>query len=180
MREVLTCPICQSTKFEEEITCKDYTVSHETFQIKKCSVCHFLVTTPTPQIEELPAYYQSDKYISHTSKANSLLDRVYLLVRSYTLNWKERLIKKSTQTTTNAVLDYGCGTGEFLQKCKSSGWTIQGVEPSSVARTKAEIKCEQNIASTLQEIQQHDFQVITLWHVLEHIPNINSILEDAI
>lgn len=177
MREVQTCPICNSSNFEKVLKCKDYTVSGEEFQIQRCTACKFLITNPAPEIQDLPAYYQSDQYISHTSRASSILDRIYLLVRSYTRKWKLGIVTKTlTSTTQKSILDYGCGTGEFLQTCKSAGWRIRGVEPSLSARSKAENNCKQQIATSIGDIQDTDFQIITLWHVLEHVPELNTII----
>lgn len=177
MREVLVCPICQSTTFTTALTSKDFTVSGELFHIKECNNCHFLITSPSPEIQDLASYYQSKEYISHTSKATSFINRIYLLARTYTLNKKVQLITQCLPIiTTKTILDYGCGTGEFLQKCKSQGWDINGVEPASTPRQKAETNCQQSIGSSLEEITSKDFQIITLWHVLEHIPDLGSIL----
>lgn len=177
MREVLTCPICQSQKFQTVLTCKDFTVSGELFQIKECTECLLLATSPAPEIQDLPRYYQSDHYISHTSKATSLINQVYLQVRSYTLAWKERLIKQYIPSTKKSILDFGCGTGEFLQKCKSQGWLVDGVEPTASARSRAEINCQQTIAPSIEGVLHNNFEIITLWHVLEHIPDLNSTLQ---
>lgn len=175
MREVVACPLCKSTQLETALICKDFTVSAELFPIKKCLNCHFQITSPSPEIQDLPKYYHSNDYISHTSNATSIINNIYLRVRSYTLHWKERLVTESmTNSTNKTILDYGCGTGEFLKKCKSLGWRINGVEPSEIARKKAQTNCNQDISSSIQDIATKDFSVITLWHVLEHIPNLND------
>lgn len=177
MRDVLICPICQSTKFQLSLNCKDHTVSGENFTITKCTDCNFQVTSPAPENEDLGNYYQSDNYISHTSKANSLIDRLYLLARNYTLNWKVRIITRAIENHNDpSILDYGCGTGEFLQKCKTKGWQIEGIEPSQNARFKAQLNCNQYIAPSIDEVPTKEFHIISLWHVLEHVPELNQTL----
>jgi 2-polyprenyl-3-methyl-5-hydroxy-6-metoxy-1,4-benzoquinol methylase len=177
MKEVLICPICQSTKFDFSLNCKDYTVSHEIFTIARCVKCNFKVTSPAPENQDLGNYYNSNDYISHTSKSNSFIDSLYLLARTYTLNWKIRVIKKAIPNSTEVrILDYGCGTGEFLQKCKSNGWQIEGIEPSEHARIKAQLNCNHHIAPTIDDVPTKEFNIISLWHVLEHVPELNSTL----
>lgn len=177
MREVSVCPICQSTNFESTLTCKDYTVSGENFTITQCTNCNLRATSPAPEDKDLGSYYQSDNYISHTAKASSLIDKLYLFARSFTLNWKLKIVSSTLINHTNkSILDYGCGTGEFLQKCKSHGWKIEGIEPSPDARRKAEENTNQFIATSIEQITSTEIQVITLWHVLEHVQELNQTL----
>lgn len=177
MREVSVCPICQSTHFESTLTCKDYTVSGEDFTIIQCNQCNFRATSPAPEDAILGSYYKSANYISHTSTASSLIDKLYLVARSYTLNWKLKIVSRTLDNYTHkTILDYGCGTGEFLQKCKSHGWQVQGIEPSPEARKKAEVNNNQSIATSIEQITSTEFHVITLWHVLEHIAELNQTL----
>jgi 2-polyprenyl-3-methyl-5-hydroxy-6-metoxy-1,4-benzoquinol methylase len=175
MREVLACPLCHSTQLETALTCKDFTVSGELFPIKKCTNCHFQITATTPDILDLPRYYQSNDYISHASSATTIINTIYLRVRTYTLRWKEQLATELiAKTADKTILDYGCGTGEFLKKCKSLGWNVAGVEPAEDARKKAQNNCNQHIAPSIDDLATKDFTVITLWHVLEHIPDLNE------
>ena len=136
MAIVSKCPSCNSDKWFEYLTCKDFTVSHETFSLKKCKSCNLIVTSPRPEDDRLSEYYQSEQYISHSSKASTLIDRIYLIARSYTLKWKLGITEKY-KLPSKTILDFGCGTGDFLKTCKDAGWTIQGIEPSSTAREKA-------------------------------------------
>ena len=75
------------------------------------------------------------------------------------------------------MLDYGCGTGDFLTVAQSKGWTVQGVEPDSKARNIANQKLSGKIYQTLPSSTSQRFNIITLWHVLEHIPALNQTLE---
>ena len=176
MIKIDVCPICNGREFKPFLTCKDHTVSQETFQLHECVTCSFKITTPRPS--ELGPYYLSDAYISHSKKAKSILDRVYITARQFTLKWKVNLINsfKTTQKNPN-LLDYGCGTGTFLESSKKSGWNIHGIEPSEIARTQAKATNGPNIHASLSELQLTTFDIITLWHVLEHVENLNETIE---
>jgi len=174
MIEIKICPSCNSENFSSYQTCVDYTVSHETFQLIKCETCNLVITTPRPENHQLSKYYKSDNYISHTNKASTIIDQIYLLARKYTLRKKINILRNLKKKGT--ILDYGCGTGEFLNACKSNGWIISGLEPSPDARAKANQLNQILIHESLDEIQKK-YDTITLWHVLEHVADLNDTLK---
>lgn len=175
MEQITVCPICQGSDLTAYLSCKDYTVSNETFHLQKCASCGFVLTSPRPTVIELPKYYQSDAYISHSDKSSNLVDQVYKISRTFTLKWKYNLITKHSQTKPSSILDYGCGTGAFLHECQKHGMQIAGVEPSETARLQAREKTGTPIAQDLTSISR-EFDVITLWHVLEHVINLDQTL----
>ena len=179
MLAITQCPICQGKNFSEYLHCTDYTVSHETFTIVKCNSCGFLLTSPRPNDSDLGKYYLSDDYISHSNKSTSLVDQIYKISRSFTLKWKINLVKSNLNFNENAtprLLDFGCGTGEFLLKSKQHGFHVTGVEPSSIARDQATSLIQEKVSPDITNAEG-TFDVITLWHVLEHIPDLNTIIE---
>lgn len=176
MDYLAACPLCQETRLSHYTSCKDYTVSHETFDLQQCAACGFVFTNPRPPDEQLPAYYQSDAYISHSNTSRQLLDKVYKIARSFTLKWKYELIIKYSLEKPLSLLDYGCGTGAFLQQCRVKGLKIAGVEPAANARAQAQTLTETPISESLEEIKEM-FSVITLWHVLEHVTNLHQTIE---
>jgi SAM-dependent methyltransferase len=178
MHLISTCPICSGDKFKEYGEAKDYTVSHETFKLMKCNGCEFLITSPRPTNDKLGEYYISPSYVSHTTKAKTFFDKVYTATREFALNWKLTLVKKflTTAIDTARILDYGCGTGFFLQKLQKNGFNIAGVEPSQLARTNAEKITNSIISPSLLEVSG-TFDTITLWHVLEHVADLNETVE---
>lgn len=101
------------------------------------------------------------------------MDRLYRIARSYTLTWKQQLI--TSYAKEKILLDYGCGTGSFLAHMKTKGWNVTGVEPSSDARAKAS---ENAIVHELIESVNGAYSIITLWHVLEHIHDLNKTLTE--
>jgi SAM-dependent methyltransferase len=75
------------------------------------------------------------------------------------------------------ILDVGCGTGAFLETCKYRGWNVVGMEPDTDARSRAIHRLSVQIVPELKAIPtDNKFDIITLWHVLEHIPDLNNTL----
>lgn len=170
MIEISNCPVCKHSEFVDFIKCQDFTVTNESFQLVRCAACGFTFTNPQPHPDTLGNYYLSENYISHSGKARTTIDQLYLFLRKRSLRWKQSLLSKGK----GRLLDYGCGTGEFLKTCQQAGWTVSGVEPSSIARTKASTSTGIKIKSSFDGLER--FDAITLWHVLEHVSDLNNIL----
>ncbi len=176
MQKLTACPVCHATKLAPFLSCKDYTVSHETFHLQRCLSCGFVMTNPRPGPEQLPAYYQSEGYISHSNKSTNLVDLIYKAARTFTLKWKLRLLEKYSLQPPTSVLDFGCGTGDFLHHCAKNGLSIEGVEPSPLARKEATTKTGREIKPSVYEISTQS-DALTLWHVLEHVADLKHTLE---
>ncbi len=174
LEAVTECPICDNREFKPYLTCRDYLVSNETFVIQECTSCGFRLTNPRPDEKSIGSYYKSENYISHNDRSGGIINSIYRTVRNYTLASKLRLIKK-LNGQEGKLLDVGCGTGSFLESCKSNGWQITGVETDEAVRTSVQEKLKIQVYSDLSEVPNSEsFDVITLWHVLEHIPNLND------
>lgn len=162
------CPVCLSKSFSYKIKSKDFCISNEEFNIVSCDSCGLWQTYPYPEKEKIEKYYISRDYISHSDKKEGFLDIVYHLVRKYTIFQKIKLVKKYVPRGT--ILDFGCGTGYFLENCKKNDFIAYGIEPSKLAREKA-ISKGLFVKETLNYFfeKKISFDVITLWHVLEHL-----------
>ena len=158
------------------LTCKDYTVSNKNFDLVYHNDLEMLETFPQPKAEELSGYYESDDYISHTDSKETVIDKVYQIVKKHALTKKLKLINSFKSSEKN-LLDVGCGTGDFLLICKNNGWKVTGMEPNKKAKITAENKLkgtsDSEIYSEINQLNSEaQFDVITLWHVLEHVPNL--------
>ncbi|MBL7850477.1 MAG: class I SAM-dependent methyltransferase [Cyclobacteriaceae bacterium] len=172
LEEVAQCPVCQSTAFHTGLIAKDQTTTGEVFHVKHCQGCTLGITSPRPREEDSPRYYQSETYISHSRGSRSLFDSIYLLVRHLTIRWKYRLVKPYLKN--NGLLDVGCGTGHFLQYV-ARRHPVVGVEPSVKARET--ISPAITVVSSVQELPDRRFGVITLWHVIEHVYPLRDTLQ---
>lgn len=154
---------------------KDHSVSGEEFQLIQNKTYGFLETSPQPEAKRLSDYYKTEDYISHTDSKRNLFEKVYHLVRSISLKKKLKLIN-SFQSLENNLLDVGCGTGDFLQVAQQNNWNISGIEPNEQARQIANRKTNNSVfnINDLGKFKNHSFDLITLWHVLEHLPNIEQ------
>lgn len=169
------CPLCNSGHFTNKLICEDYTVSHEQFVLVTCDSCNFTFTNPRPIEENISSYYQSDEYISHQDKSNNLINIAYKQVRNITLKQKEKLLKRYQQP--GKLLDIGCGTGYFLEYCQKKNWFTTGIEPNEHARQQAIDKNINTLSSLDQLDKEEKFDVITLWHVLEHVYDLNEYIK---
>ncbi|MDT0538696.1 MULTISPECIES: class I SAM-dependent methyltransferase [Croceitalea] len=152
---------------------KDFSVTKEAFELFHDEDLDMLITKPKPN--NLEKYYESEVYISHTDSKKSLVDKVYQLVKRYSLKKKVKLIN-SFQVSDKRLLDIGAGTADFLLAAQKAGWKTWGIEPNALAQQNAVEKGVSLLAS-LNDVAGQKFNVITLWHVLEHLPNLETDIE---
>ena len=171
------CIVCGSSQFEPFLVCKDYTVSQENFNIVSCKSCGFKFTNPRPENSVIGDYYKAEEYVSHSNTTKGVVNKLYHSVRNYTLKQKLKLI--SSYVSRGTMLDYGCGTGMFLNVCKNDGWETYGMEPDDNAR-KMSIEKGLDVFSDKDKVSNRivdkKFNAITLWHVLEHVTDMEATL----
>jgi SAM-dependent methyltransferase len=182
MSEIITyqqCPACNSAAISKVFSCKDETVSNEFFEIWQCSVCTLRFTQNVPGEQAIGAYYQSSDYVSHTDTKKGLINSLYHLVRNHTLKSKQALLDKLVGKPTATLLDAGAGTGAFAHTMQKHGWTVQGIEPDDNARkiAKDNYGLDFQTPDKLELLQNQSFDVVTLWHVLEHVHDLHHYLE---
>lgn len=152
---------------------KDHSVSQEQFELQYDEKYDMWHTFPKPALEKLDAYYKSSAYISHTDAKSTLTDKLYQQVKKWMFEYKFKVINQ--YKISGRLLDLGAGTGDFLAEAKSRNWQVSGVEPNSKARDLAKGK-EIQLQKDISEISG-TFEVITLWHVLEHVYDLKEYID---
>lgn len=158
------------------IKVKDYSVSGEEFELLLDENLQLLKTYPQPAPDKLGKYYESEDYISHTDSKRSLFEKLYHTVKQKALRDKVKLIEKF-HPGKGTLLDIGAGTGDFLVSAKNSGWNITGIEPSEKAKNIALSKGV-NFKDALIDIADQSIDVVTMWHVLEHVPDVDAHIKE--
>ncbi len=174
------CPICQKNGSHIVAWATDHLVSKNKFPLDQCPHCGFLRTGNKPSKDELGQYYQSEAYTPHNSYKKTALNRIYTIIRQFMFYKKHKLIKKNTLPNKSLrVLDIGCATGEFANYMKNKGCSVYGIEQSKEGRKYALEHFKIKSCAFLEELppNEKEFNVITSWHVLEHIPNLEEHLK---
>lgn len=174
MNKISQCPICNSSALYEFLTTQDYFLTKQKFVINQCTACGFKFTNPRPALDDLPKYYESTEYISHSNADKGLINKIYQIVRTFTIKSKARLINMYVKE--GQILDIGCGTGEFLNAMQQNKFVATGIEPNQDARKHARRKYGLAVYDEvdINGLLKKHFNVITLWHVLEHVFNLNE------
>ena len=170
------CPSCGATPIQKVLSAKDYTVSQRVFEIWECRQCTLRFTQQVPSAGDIAPYYQSENYISHSDTQRGLVNRLYHMVRRRTLKSKHQLIESATGKKSGSLLDVGAGTGAFLHQMQQNGWQVTGLEPDATARERASTLYNLQLlpSDQLWNIPPASLDAITLWHVLEHVHQLNE------
>lgn len=174
------CPLCKSKAIEKRFSCKDHFATGELFDIFHCKECGFAFTQNIPDEKEIAPYYSSSEYISHSNTNKGLVNKIYHIVRSIMLRRKTSLIKKLTLLQNGRIVDYGAGIGYFARAMQRQGWNVTAIEKSPQAReyAKKELGIDMLPEEALKDIESSSVDVITLWHVMEHIQQIDDFWEE--
>ena len=170
------CPVCGSTDIYFVFSTKDNTVSKQEFEIWECKECTLRFTQDIPDLSFIGSYYKSEEYISHSNTSKGLINRLYKSVRNRSLVQKRKLIQKTTGMDKGKLLDLGSGIGSFVNEMTNHGWDVTGIEPDNDARTVALTSYNITLADNdlFKNLPENSFDVITLWHVLEHVHELHD------
>ncbi|MCF8465148.1 MAG: class I SAM-dependent methyltransferase [Flavobacteriales bacterium] len=172
-----SCPSCGHKSFKNTLSCIDYTYSKDKFYLVKCSACNLLFTNPRPDELAIGKYYDSPEYVSHTDTNSGLLFTLYRIVKRYTLKQKRKSLEKFS--IDKNILDYGAGSGDFSNELEQNNWNVSAYEPDHNARKKIEEKNSKiKLIEKLRNVETESKSVITLWHVLEHVHQLNETISE--
>ena len=166
INEVATeCLICASPDHKPFLQVPNRFQLKQIFNLVRCEQCGFVFLSPRPNEQEILDFYEEEDYQPHQKNAKSITEKIYQKVRTWNNRYKRTLIEK--HIPRGSILDYGCGTGEFVLEMQNAGWKTYGFEPAEKA---AQVARQYGIEmlNFLKQLKT-PVEVITLWHVLEHI-----------
>lgn len=173
------CPACASTAWKQVFDVVDHSITKEQFRLFECDNCTLRITLHAPGVDAIDRYYQSAEYISHSNTRKGVVNFLYQEIRKITLSQKNRLIRSFYGQGHGSLLDYGSGAGAFVAYMQKKDWKVVGVEPAANARqiAKDQFGIELMSLSTFNALEAAQFDVITLWHVLEHVHALNETVQ---
>jgi len=174
MEKLSYCPVCGNLNFTPFLQSNDFFLTKEEYTIVICNNCGMKFVNPRPDAREISKYYESTDYVSHEAGKKNVLNFLYRQARKISLKKKYNIVRNNA--TGKKLLDIGCGTGEFIFFCKKNGLNVTGIEPGEKPRSFAqtEYKLDVHEEAYLDDLTLQEFDVITLWHVLEHIHLLNE------
>lgn len=176
MEDITSCPICESTQRKVFLKSRNFRVNDQAFDVMECGSCAFRYTSPLPSVTEIGEYYDPENYVSHTGTKKGLVNKLFHAARFFTLRNKFNLLQSVSKGKKH--LDIGAGNGVFLGFMKEKGWEVSGIELDDASRKKIEENTGLSIAKTVHDNNEtHEYDVITMWHVLEHVYDLKKDLE---
>lgn len=167
----MNCPVCNQSNAQLVIESQDFSLTQEAFSIYHCTPCNFRFTAPVPSQNEIGKYYKFIEYISHTDVKEGWMNQLYHAVRTKTLAQKTKWVQSLFTGHKGHLLDIGAGTGAFVHAMKEKDWKVTGLEPDEATRAKAfeNYKIALQSTDTIFDLPENEYEVISMWHVLEHV-----------
>jgi 2-polyprenyl-3-methyl-5-hydroxy-6-metoxy-1,4-benzoquinol methylase len=178
-KQFAPCPICNKEEIANLLHTKDYALTGEDFQIIQCANCTLEFTHPAPSKEAIAPYYNFPSYISHTDTKEGFVNQIYHKVRNRTLTQKTNWVQSLFTGHKGQLLEVGAGTGAFAHSMFKKGWKVTALEPDATSRQRALENYDINLLpiEELFQLESAKYDVITLWHVLEHVHDLNAYMK---
>jgi 2-polyprenyl-3-methyl-5-hydroxy-6-metoxy-1,4-benzoquinol methylase len=166
-QDVTRCPLCGAGPLHRLFPVGDR------FSLVQCRACRIAITFPVISPDEMASYYPPTYYGTGNRRFNPLFEWLVSIFRRRRVRMIERFVAKGR------VLDIGCGRGITLSQLKGDGWEVSGMEISETAATHARSLLGNTIF--VGDIfaapwPADSFDVINIWHVLEHLPDPEGVL----
>jgi 2-polyprenyl-3-methyl-5-hydroxy-6-metoxy-1,4-benzoquinol methylase len=173
----MKCLVCSSSKTEFQFISKNRHgrnyINNEEFKVFRCSNCQaYFISDLKESDEYFKKYYLEDYY---KKESQSILDKILDYLQLYSFKQKEQFIKKNFDCLSSkiSILDLGCGDGKFLENLDSKIFEKEGIDVNQKSIDICEKKGIKTFKGTISNFpaKKHSFDVITLWHVAEHLFN---------
>jgi len=155
------CPVCMSREISR---------AYEP-DISRCRECHVFFRTPRPTQDDIKKSYDS----------GSTFEDWIPQEKDRREGWKRRLRLIVRHISSGDLLDVGTGDGHFLEVAQEAGFTVEGTELSDDGINRAKSRGYSVRKGQLTDIDfgEKRFDVITIWHVLEHVPNPGEVIRKS-
>jgi 2-polyprenyl-3-methyl-5-hydroxy-6-metoxy-1,4-benzoquinol methylase len=178
-----SCVACGSTEFQVRFSTTDrlYRTTDQPFTIVECGQCGLLRLEPQPEPSDFDRYYPANYWFDSRQNTVAGLEQLYrqLVLRDH-LRFVAHALRQDRES--GPVLDVGCGGGLFLGMLRQRGFHVVGLDISSEAARMA--WKQQSVPAVAGDLAASPIApgccaAVTMFHVLEHVPEPQHYLEDA-
>lgn len=154
----------------------------DNFIVLECKDCS-LVFLPKIVVNDAyyKKYYELDYYHQTGGEQNSILLKIIIFISKLSFKYKERIISKVINSKRIiSILDIGCGEGNFLSQLDSNKFDKTGIEINKEGYAATQMKGINVFNQDISKVNfaGKKFDVISLWHVLEHIDEPKSLFKN--
>lgn len=168
----IKCPHCQNRDYILKYSLEKFNTN---FKVVKCSICGHFYTYYNSNIDT-ESLYKTDAYIVDDQRKS-----IFYKIQEYEYSKVLCNIKSFAKKGKSRLLDFGSGKGHFLFMAKNEDFDVRGVETAKnradFCKEKYEIPVFSNFYDGKSKIDTEKFDVITLFHVLEHLYEPDSIVD---
>jgi len=163
----VTCPGCGLSQAGYALTGVD-PLSGDRFDVVRCHDCSLAYVDPVVDGDKLASYYPDGYYGAR-----------HPLFKDQAMGWRADKLGRGRQK--GRLLDIGCGRGDFILACRRRGWDVAGIEQSQspVMELRQSLGIEVVTPERISTLEDASFDVVTLWHVLEHLPEPRDTIREA-
>lgn len=153
--EKINCSICNHNKYTHYLNVINNESIEEPYELVKCNKCTFIYLNPRLNSSDISAYYNTDY------NPFQKLSFIYRQIQNYIFRWKRYIIESDIKEGN--LLDIGSGNNSFTKYMTTNNWFADSYDNYSSSSI-----------SDLSKIDDNYYDVITLWHSLEHIYNLHD------
>lgn len=173
------CPICKNNIEPDFLNARALdSYDSEHYVYGRCCKCDALILQNPPDAEDEVDYTTSGYYQRTQTKGRWLVDSVMAMFMYYRVRLVEKLAG-NVNLKGKRLLDIGCGKGKFLLSAKLNGALVSGLEPTVRSFEFAQAALGDDVQNQMMSKElfpPNTFDIITMWHVFEHIPDPISML----
>jgi SAM-dependent methyltransferase len=166
------CPLCGPRDALTPLSRSREAPPGETPRPVECVDCGLVFIDPVPDEAVSTSTYGPGYYEPWQAEATGARRRM----------WRRRLGLLASRRPAGTLLDVGCGDGQFLEAARDAGWRVDGIEfsPEGASRAAARLGRPVAVGDLSRSRQlQGPFDVVTLWHVVEHLVEPRPMLDAA-